>query len=306
MPTFFSTRAAFRAAAALAATVAIAGCVTAAGASPAGNTSPAASDSPTPAPTPSPTPAASVKSFYLRAWQTQALAPQLTFNWLPQATISDGTYIDGIIAVPAIYPGPLYVEPTAQTISQAGIEAIVAEAKKDGLLSGKVDFSSSLAVGGVSARLVMTIDGTTYQLTGDPTALDKCNCSPAPGTPEAFAAFWQKLTSLGTWLADDLGPSSAYTPERLAVLATPPTGHQSDGAIQPTQVPWPLSTPFSKFGTPMGNVTHRCGVVTGSDLAALMPVVQQSNQLTRFIDSEGTVASLQVRAMVPGEPSPCG
>ena len=300
MPKFSSIKLAGRAATALLSMIVVAGCVSAAGASPTqGGPS-------TPAPTPAPaTPSGPSTTLYLRAWQSQALAPQLTFNWLPQATISDGVFIDGLIAVPAIYPGPLYVEPTAQTISQAGIDAVVAEARKQGLLDGKVDFRASLAVGAVSARLEMVIDGKTYELSGDPAALDKCNCSPAPGTPEAFASFWQKLTSLGLWLADDLGTSNSYMPDRLAVLAMPPSGHDANG-ITPTQTAWPLTTPFSRFGTPLGNDTFRCAVVSGADLAALLPVVRQSNQLTRFTDSENTIDSLQVRALVPNEPSPCG
>ena len=43
--------------------------------------------------------------FYLMAWQTQALAPQETFGWLPVATIADGQYIDGRVAIPMILTG---------------------------------------------------------------------------------------------------------------------------------------------------------------------------------------------------------
>jgi hypothetical protein len=80
---------------------------------------------------------ASVSGFYLRAWQTQALAPQYTFGWLAPVTISDGQFIDGNIAIPAIYPGPIYLGPQSRPISDAGIAAIVAEARKDGLLADK-------------------------------------------------------------------------------------------------------------------------------------------------------------------------
>jgi hypothetical protein len=56
----------------------------------------------------------------------------------------------------------------------------------------------------------------------------------------------------------------------------------------------------------MGGNVNRCAVVTGADLATLEPVVKQSNQLTRFVDSENVKDSLEVRALVPGEPSLCG
>jgi hypothetical protein len=34
--------------------------------------------------------------------------------------------------------------------------------------------------------------------------------------------------------------------------------------------------------------------------------VQKANQLTEFVDSAGSRVSLQARALMPGEPSPCG
>ena len=286
-----------------------AGCVTA-GSNAGTSASPGAPTptpaAPTPAPTtPAPTPTgnSSANGFYLRAWQTQALAPQYTFSWLPIATISNGRYVDGVVAVPAIYPGPLWVGPSVQPISAAGIDALVAEARKDGLLGTKTDFSGAPMPGSITGHLQLVVDGKTYDLTGSPNAAGQTSASPAPGTPEAFAAFWQRLTGLGMWLADDLGPSAPYEPDRLAVLALPPTA--ATNGVTPNEVPWPLATPFSKFGTAMGNETFRCAVVAGADLALLEPVVKQSNQLTRFVDSVKVKDTLTVRVMVPGEPNPC-
>jgi hypothetical protein len=45
--------------------------------------------------------------------------------------------------------------------------------------------------------------------------------------------------------------------------------------------------------------------VTGTDLAKLLPVVQASNQLTRFADATGAKASIQVVALVPSDAGPC-
>jgi len=65
--------------------------------------------------------------FYLRAWQSQDLAPQYTFGTLPQATIANGIFINGLVAIPMIYPGPIYVALQSRPISVAGINAIVAD-----------------------------------------------------------------------------------------------------------------------------------------------------------------------------------
>jgi hypothetical protein len=240
---------------------------------------------------------------YLRAWQTQALAPQYTFAWPPLATIANGTYVDGQVAVPAIYPGPLWVGPSAQTITQKGIDAIVAEARRQGLLGDRTDFTDSPALGSTLGHLDLAVDGKVYSLTGDPSLLTRCRCIPDPGTPAAFAAFWQRLTDLAGWLPDELGPSEPYEPSRIAVLTVPPS--EPAAGITANEVPWPLATPFAGFGKPMGSEAMRCGVVSGADLAALLPVVRTSSQLTRFVDSRGARMSLQVRALVPDEPSPC-
>lgn len=276
------------------------GCV-AAGGGGSGPTSPSAPGG-SPSPSTVPNGPSSSGGFYLRAWQTQALAPQYTFGWLAVATISDGKFIDGMVAVPAIYPGPLWIGPSVRTITAKGIDAIVAEAGKQGLLGTKTDFVETPKAGAVMGHIQLVVDGKTYELTGDPAAAVS-DSAPAPGTAAAFASFWQKVTSLAMWLPDELGQSSSYEPDRLAVLALPPT--QETNGITPSEVPWPLATPFSAFGTAMGNSTYRCAVVSGADLGKLEPVIKQSNQLTRFVDSLGARDSVQVRVMVPGEPNPC-
>jgi hypothetical protein len=261
-----------------------------------------------PAPSPStpatPTPGTtSADGFYLRAWQTQALAPKYTFGWLPVATISGGQYIDGIVAVPMIYPGPLWVGPSSQKISPRAIDAIVAEARQLGLLGTKSDFTGAPMPGSMLGHIELVAGGTKYELTGSPAVDATDGATPAPSTPAAFAAFWNKITGLAMWLPDELGQSSSYEPTQLAVLALPPT--DAPAPIKPTEVAWPLATPFAQFGTALGTNTYRCAVVSGADLAKLGPVVKQANQLTRFVDGAGTRDSLVVRVLVPGEPSPC-
>jgi hypothetical protein len=272
------------------AAVLVAGCTAGSGAGP--TAEPSSPDGPPPA-----------GGFYLRAWQTQALAPQYTFAWLPVTTIANGIYIDGQIAVPAIYPGPLWAGPVARSISQKGIDAIVAEARRLEMLGSRTDFIESPAAGSILGHIDLAVDGKVYNLTGDPSLLARCRCIPDPGTPAAFAAFWQRLTDLAGWLPDELGPSEPYEPSRIAVLTVPPSGPAT--GITANEVTWPLATPFADFGEPMGSETMRCGVVWGTDLAVLLPLVKTSSQLTRFVDSRGARISLQVRALVPDEPSPC-
>jgi hypothetical protein len=285
-----------RFAGALALSFLVAACTAAGATNPPGVPSSSAADG-------SPAPGSSASGFYLRASQTQALAPQYTFGWLPVATIADGKFYDGMIAVPSIYPGPLYVGLSYQTISSKGIDEIVAEARSDGLLGTKTDFVEQPMPGSPTCHVQLIVDGVTHDLTGQCGSTGAQNAA-ASGSSGAFAAFWNKLTSLSAWLGLELGSSVAYVPSRLAVLVTPPVVMQ-DGSIAPNQKPWPLAASFASFGSPTGSADVRCAVLSGADLATLLPAIQAGNQLTRFVDGQSVERSLQARVLLPGEADPC-
>ena len=239
--------------------------------------------------------------FYLRAWQSQALAPQYTFGTLPQATIANGIFINGLVAIPMIYPGPIYVALQSRPISVAGINAIVAEARADGLLAGSPEFGAALP-GGVVAHIEIVVDGVTHELSGSLPG-GPAPASATSGTAEAFAAFWDKITALEAWLPAAFGPSSPYVPSSVAVMLTTPTAEPT--GINAQVVTWPLKGTFATFGSPMGGAAMRCGTVSGSELTELLPALQSANALTRFTDTTGATMSASARVLVPGEAGPC-
>ena len=243
----------------------------------------------------------STAGFYLRVWQSQAVLPQYTFGWLPSETISDGQFIDCMIAIPTIYPGPIYEGLSRRAISAGGIEAIIAEARADGLLTGKTDFTAVPVPGSVTAHISLNINGTSYELSG-PLPRSTPESIVTSGTTGAFEAFLARLQGLPTWLGADLGPSVPYDPTRVAFELSPPT--DVSGPMNPTQVRWPLAGDFATFGVAYGG-TDRCAVLSGEDLTTLLPIVQNANQLTRFIDSSGIQMSLVARVLLPGEPNVC-
>ena len=244
---------------------------------------------------------------YLRAWQSQALPPPSTFGWLPLVTIANNTLIDGNVAVPAIYPGPLLIVPFARAISEAGQLALLEEAQRLGLLDEVTDFTGGSLPGMAIGHIQITIDGETREIVGDPARLVRCDgarCDAEPGTPEAFAAFWQELQNLEALMPAELGPVAPYEPERVAVLTVAP---EPQPDIQPQVAAWPLGVALTDFGQPYsGDPQMRCGVVEGDDLDELLPSLLEGNQLTISVDEEENVRSIIVRVMVPGEPSPCG
>lgn len=294
----------------------LAGCTAGPGAT--GSPSPTpGSPSPTPgAPSPTPTPATPAPAtptpdagFYLRTWLSQALPPPQTFGWLPMLTISEGKVIDGNVAVPAIYPGPLLILPFEREITADGQLSVVDEARRLGLLSDATDFTGDgVAPGSQLGHIELVVDGVRRELVGDPGLSVPCDaqnrCVADPATPAAFAAFWQQLSYLDGWIANELGPTLTYQPERLAVLVQPALP-DPDG-LQRQVVAWPLDTDFAEFGQPFAaNPDMRCATVAGDELEILLPVLNAANQLTVFIDGQDAAGSLVARAVVPGEPSPC-
>jgi len=265
--------------------------------------SPAPTPTPSPSPSPSPSPAA---GFYLRAWYTQALPPRNTFSWLAMLTIADGVLLNGNVAVDMRFPGPLTILPIARPISSDGIAMLVDEARRLGLLGDVTDFTGGQAMPGARlAQLELIVDGTSYTLTGDPEALSRCGggrCIADPGTPEAFAAFWQALTMADTWLAPELGPVQPFVPDRVALLLTEPA--PNDEGNVPAE--WPFDTPLAEAGVAFpGEAGDRCITLSGDALTQIWPTLRDGTQLTVLVDSDGTQAAPIVRVLVPGDESPC-
>jgi hypothetical protein len=276
--------------------------------SPSTTPTPPATPNSTPNPTQNPVPSSSpepTNGFYLRSWYTQALPPPSTFNWLPLATIADGVAIDGNVAIPAIFPGPLLIVPFARSITEAGTDAVAAEAERLGLLGETTDFTDgTIMPGSQTGHLQIVVDGVTHDLIGNPGHIVTCQageCVPDAGSPEAFAAFWQEILNLDAMIPSELGPSGQYVPDRVAVLFAPPADGQG---MQQQQVPWPLDETFDSVGA-VGASGQRCSTYSGDDLAQLLPNLVTANQLTIFHDSVGNQRSLVTIVVVPGADSPC-
>jgi len=266
--------------------------------------SPSPAPSPTPAPSPSPSPVPA--SFYLRAYYNQSLPPRFTFAWLPVLTIADGIMYDGNVAIDAMFPGPLTIVPIARPISEAGVAALIAEARRLGMLEGNGNFIGGDPMPGARlGQIALSIDGETYNLAGNPDAMIVCvraPCEAAPGTPEAFGAFWQELMMAGTWLEAELGPVQDWTPERVALLLTVPT----DQGMPPVPAAWPFDTSLAEAGIEFpGEEGDRCVTLSGDALEALWPTLRDGNQLTVLVDEAGNQAAPIVRVLVPGDESPC-
>jgi hypothetical protein len=263
---------------------------------------------PTPATSPSPSPSTAASALYLRAWtQHASIGPINNFGNVPRV-ISDGQ----LLAVPLATGDevPLFSAPERRSLSPAALETIVTEARNDGLLGTVTTFPcppdpSGEVIGGAGPDfLVLGLDGVIYQLSA---TCATARPSLAPGTPEpgtwaAFQHFKALLADPSGWLGADVGPAVAYDPDRLAVLVVPVEA----GAPTPPpnqSVTWPLPGPFATFGAPFAGA--RCAVVSDADVAPLLAAVKPVGADTVFRDDTGALATLIVRAFMPGEPNPC-
>ncbi len=257
-------------------------------------------------PSPEPTPDSSTA--WLRAQTHQALPPLNVFAVGPTVVITgDGTYVTAG-PVPAIYPGPLLPALLGRPISDAGRDAILAEAERLGLLGRKTDFKSvTTLAGGVTGELDLVVDGSPVTLIGEPDSQMLCliqPCEPIPGTPESFGELWRKLADPAPWLGAELGPETPYVADAYAVLVGP--APDPDPALGAQLQAWPLDQPLATFGGPVANGTQRCGIVDGEDAATLRPALETATQLTQWVEDETTSATfgLTVRPIIAGE-DPC-
>jgi hypothetical protein len=257
---------------------------------------------------PSPDPIPDPSAAWLRAQTFQALPPANVFAVGPTAVITgDGGYVTAG-AMAEIYPGPLLPPLVERDISDAGRDAILAEAERLGLLGATTDFTGAAAVpGGITGQLGLTVDGNPVMLTGDPNAQIQClvpPCDPGPGTPEAFGELWRRLADPAPWLGAELGPEASFVADAYAVLVGP--APDPDPGLGAQLQEWPLNQPIATFGGPVANGTLRCGIVAGDDAATLRPALEAANQLTQWVEDETTSATfgLTVRPIIADE-NPC-
>jgi hypothetical protein len=266
--------------------------------------SPAAS---TPTTTAAPSSSPSPSTFYLRWWTTAPLGPEDLFATAP-LVISDGALLS------VVYPEegsiyPLFIQPTSQTITDAGLAKIEAEARDDGLLGPVTEFECDHAPGAqplegaATSHVVMIVDGETHELTA---SCDYAQPTPAPGTPvpatwAAFERFESYLGDPESWLGADLGPATTYDPDSLAVLAIP---LPDDVDVPDNLVTWPLGD-FATFGSVFQGGETRCAMVSGADEATLLAVIKPLPLEAVFVDGDNDVRLLVVRALMPGEPDVC-
>jgi hypothetical protein len=233
------------------------------------------------------------------------VAPTYQLRQLPWLSI----YGDGRVMVLGpqieIYPGPALPNVVTFRISEEGLQKVLEEALGAGLLGADAHYQYPGIADAGTTTFTVVAGGKRHVVSAY--ALSEGGAMDSqldPGTLRArtaLLAFEEKALDLRSWLrAAIVEPESAYRFDALRIFVATP--QPADQEPQPTIVDWPLPTALASFGAPLvGNLGDtRCAVVSGDDLAKLLPAVQSSNELTLW-RSGGKEYQLVLRPLLPDE-----
>ncbi|MGB0113291.1 MAG: hypothetical protein WBP59_08745 [Ilumatobacteraceae bacterium] len=193
-----------------------------------------------------------------------------------------------------IYPGPLLPAIQVQSITEAGIQEILAAADAAGLFAD-IDYESPTNIADAStAQLTISVDGETYVHEAYALGL---------GTPaeagellperQALAEFLVQLGDLPTLVGEEnLGELSLFEAEAYAVESVVVDDLAAYGTeIEPTVVEWPSSASVRLADA------STCTLVSATDVGSTL---QAANQLTFFTD-DGITYQVLARPVLPGD-----
>jgi hypothetical protein len=248
-------------------------------------------------------------------------------------------YGDGRLVVTGptieIYPGPALPNLIERTVTEEGVQAVLAEAERAGLLDGDASYPYPCVADLPTTTFTVNANGQTHVTTADALGVEGSGATGASGSgpggaaqgsagegsaPEPGAsiprgpsggcqgadvdarqrlsAFDAKLGDLGSWLPEgSLGPERPYTPTELRVFVT---AYRADPQLRQRPVRWPLARPLDPFGERAAAFEGRCGVLTGDEAATLLAAAREANELTPWT-SDGRRFALVFRPLLPDE-----
>ncbi len=221
------------------------------------------------------------------------LPQEFAFRQTPNALISG----DGRMFMPGaqieIYPGPLLPAVQVQTITEQGIQNVLAAADEAGLLAD-VDYTVDSNVADAStATVTISANGETW--THEAYALGFTEPGGQESTPErqALLDFVTQLSDPAKLAgAENLGEATLFDPteyEIQAVLVDDLSAYGTEG-IEPTVEEWP-----SDVSVRLADAAE-CTVVPAAEVGDLL---ESANQLTFFTDA-GVTYQVFARPALPG------
>ncbi len=228
---------------------------------------------------------------------------------------------DGRVILPGamidIFPGPLMPAVQVRQLTEAGVQKVLELIAASRQFGGSKDWRGAQNFVADASDTVFTLHAEDREVVVTVYGLGTVGpgIEPPPNFPEAEMAVHQALGKLVERLTipDSWMPESAwadtgwrpYEPESMMLLVRnadndPP----DDTGIGITEVEWPVAGDPAAFGESTTLEGTRCGVVSGDDAAAWLPVLSAGNQLTRFT-GDGHTYQVTVRPLLPDEAGTC-
>ena len=218
--------------------------------------------------------------------------PEITFQQTPTVLISGDANVYTPGAQIAIFPGPLLPTLQVQTITEEGIDEVLAAAEEAGLFRD-VEYEAPTDVAdATTSTVVISANGETWVHEAYALTL---GAGLGTETPErqALLDFIIQLTDLPTLVgAENLGETALFEPTEYAIEAIPIedlSAYAGDG-IEPTVVEWPTD---ASVRLPDAS---SCTVVPAAEIGDTLAA---ANQLTFFAD-DGATYQVLARPVLPG------
>jgi hypothetical protein len=211
---------------------------------------------------------------------------------------------DGRLFTPGVitleYPGPLLLPMAVRTISEAGIQTVLAAAEDAGLLAPPPDYTAEVNVTDMPDTVVtLSAGGSTYRHSayalGFPTDEQGNPADETTPARVALLAFTRLLDDITTTVgASELGEETVFEPAEYRLQATPVQEADLAGMDPaPTIVDWPESTGLDL------SAAAECARVSA---AAAGTVFADATTATFFRQGEA-LYSLAVAGVLPGDPA---
>lgn len=225
---------------------------------------------------------------------------------------------DGRVMVPgaqiAIFPGPALPAVNVRRLSEAGIQAVLADLAGTGLFTTNVEFggAQNCVMDASDAIFALHADNrdVTVKIYGLGTLDGGGGCPGVSATELAAHAtltrLQDRLQNFDAWLPSGSWANEwqAYHPEAMRLIVRNADADEPDRSGTPSGlVAWPASSDPATFGadTEFG---LSCGVVTGNEANEWYDLLGQANQLTLFTRGDHRYA-VSVRFLLPDEPPEC-
>jgi hypothetical protein len=218
------------------------------------------------------------------------------------------------------FPGPAYPPLIERTLTEDGIQALLAEVSETNLFTSDLELRGAQNMVADAADTIFIVNAGGQEVTvsvyGLGTLLPDMELPPGISSAEVEAhrllgQLNDGLMTLDSWLPAEAWENEGwqpYEPEAFRLYVRDVTGEPIEGGDMPEQVrEWPTDDDPAAFGaeeTFFGDGT-RCGVVDGELGATWFEELSAANQMTLWTDDGERRFSVMARPVLPHEEPAC-